>query len=69
LQKKPKKIGYQSSPGDILNAYREGDITFEEAVKELEAWKFRKVKDALLAKKESPIVIESQREMRLRMGF
>lgn len=27
---------YGGVPGSILNAYREGDMTFEEAVKELE---------------------------------
>lgn len=37
LDGKPEelKIGYWLSPGSILNAYREGDLTFNEAVKEL----------------------------------
>ena len=30
------KVGYQLSPGGILNAYREGDLNFEEACRELE---------------------------------
>ncbi len=29
------KLGYKVSPGGILNAYREGDLTFNEAVAEL----------------------------------
>jgi hypothetical protein len=37
LRQKPEKRGYQLSPGGILNAYREGDITFEEAVANIEA--------------------------------
>jgi len=38
LQAKPAKymMGYQISPGGILNAYREGDITFDDACKLLE---------------------------------
>jgi hypothetical protein len=28
-------------PGGILNAYREGDLTFNQAVRELERWKKR----------------------------
>lgn len=38
LAEKPRqlRIGYQCSPGGILNAYREGDLTFNEAVKEIE---------------------------------
>jgi len=41
LQQKPdsKKDGYSYNPGSILNAYREGDLTFDKAVKELERWK------------------------------
>lgn len=41
LQKKPRemRLGYQRSPGGIINAYREGDITFKKAVLELERWK------------------------------
>lgn len=38
LNSKPlnQKIGYQISPGGILNAYREGDINFKEACKRIE---------------------------------
>ena len=32
------KIGYQCSPGGILNAYREGDLDFQEAYNALEKW-------------------------------
>lgn len=41
LQRKPRHIrsGYQLSPSGILNAYREGDISFKRAVKDLEDWK------------------------------
>jgi len=37
LSDKPKefKIGYQFSYGGILNAYREGDLTFDESIEEL----------------------------------
>lgn len=48
LKHKPRelKCGYQCSPGGILNAYREGDVTFNEAVKQLEDWKDRQVSRA-----------------------
>jgi hypothetical protein len=41
LRNKPQelKIGYTLCAGGILNAYREGDLNFEEAVVELEKWK------------------------------
>lgn len=41
LQQKPdsEKAGHSPNPGSILNAYREGDLTFNEAVEELERWK------------------------------
>jgi len=41
LKRKPRrlKIGYQCSPGGILNAYREGDLTFKQAVQALKKWK------------------------------
>ena len=41
LQNKPTemKMGYSLSPGGILNAYREGDLTFKQAVKALEKWR------------------------------
>lgn len=37
LRDKPQdlRLGYQLSPGGILNAYTEGDIDFEKAVQEL----------------------------------
>ncbi|MDD5217889.1 MAG: hypothetical protein PHS88_07275 [Candidatus Omnitrophica bacterium] len=40
LQQKPRreKCGFQGSPGGILNAYREGDVTFEQAVRHLKGW-------------------------------
>lgn len=31
LQSKPRKKGFQLSPGGILNAYREGDLSFNDA--------------------------------------
>lgn len=45
------KKGYQRSPGGILNAYREGDLTFDEARTELidlnQAQKWISVKDRM----------------------
>lgn len=40
VQHKPRseRSGFQLSPGGILNAYREGDLTFKQAVKHLENW-------------------------------
>jgi len=40
LQEKPddKKLPFQRSPGGILNAYREGDLSFDDAVMHLEDW-------------------------------
>lgn len=40
LQGKPEseKMGYAVSPGGFLNAYREGDLTFSEAVAAIEKW-------------------------------
>ena len=40
LKRKPRalKIQYYLNPGSILNAYREGDITFKQAVKALNRW-------------------------------
>lgn len=34
-----EKLGSWNSPGSILNAYREGDLSFNEAVERLRAWK------------------------------
>ncbi len=31
-----EKLAYCSGPGSILNAYREGDLTFDQAVAEIE---------------------------------
>jgi hypothetical protein len=41
LQKKPRelKLGYQCSSGGILNAYREGNLTFRGAVAALKRWR------------------------------
>ena len=41
LQRKPKSMkgGHYLEPGSILDAYCEGDLTFKQAVKELEIWK------------------------------
>lgn len=39
LQAKPVKLAYSFTPGSILNAYREGDLSFNEAVERLEQWK------------------------------
>jgi len=38
LKRKPRrfKLGYQLSPGGILNAFREGDLTFKQAVRAIE---------------------------------
>ena len=40
LEEKPdsEKMGYACCPGGILNAYREADITFKQAVKAIEEW-------------------------------
>jgi len=44
LEQKPdsEKIGYACCPGGILNAYREADITFAQAVKAIEEWALSK---------------------------
>ncbi|MES3004590.1 MAG: hypothetical protein V4690_00585 [Patescibacteria group bacterium] len=46
LKKKPRhlKVGYSSTPGGILNAFREGDLTFAQAVKALDKWEKRQKK-------------------------
>jgi hypothetical protein len=43
LQSKPAwlKVRRRWEPGSILSAYREGDLTFDEAVEELKKWKKR----------------------------
>ena len=40
LQAKPdsEKVGYSLSPGGILNAHREGDVTFDAAVHAIQEW-------------------------------
>lgn len=40
LQKKPEseKLAYPLNPAGILNAYREGDVLFEDAVSQLREW-------------------------------
>ncbi len=44
LQQKPdsEKMGYAVCPGGILNAYRECDITFQQAVRAIEEWALSK---------------------------
>jgi len=39
LQQKPVKEAYECSPEGILNAYRQGDATFQEAIAALVRWK------------------------------
>jgi hypothetical protein len=41
LKRKPRylKSCYRLNSGGILNAYRKGDLTFNQAVKELNRWK------------------------------
>lgn len=41
LQRKPVeyRAGFYLEPGSILNAYREGDVTFDEAKKRLHEWR------------------------------
>lgn len=41
LRQKPEKTAFALGPGQILNAYREGDISFEEAVEIIQKWKDR----------------------------
>ena len=36
---KSKKALHYLDPGSILNAFREGDLTFDEAITELKKWK------------------------------
>jgi hypothetical protein len=40
LQQKPQSeiIGHIKTPPGILNAYREGDVSFNDAIKELREW-------------------------------
>jgi hypothetical protein len=44
LELKPAilKAGHFIEPGSILNAYREGDATFEEALNDLDTWCWNK---------------------------
>lgn len=71
LRKKPKKSGYglYDHPLSILMGYQEGDINHNEAIKALEKWKDEEVKNALSAREDPLVHAESQRDMRLRMGF
>ena len=43
LNQKPKKNGFVCAPGGILNAYREGDLSHNQAVRELGHWKDREL--------------------------
>lgn len=43
LRRKPVKNAIQLSPQGILNAYREGDLAFTRAVRELNRWRERSV--------------------------
>lgn len=40
LRRKPRsrRAAFPTSPGGILNAYREGDVSFKQAVRHLECW-------------------------------
>jgi len=40
------KLGYVNSYGGVLNAYREGDLTFKEAISELENIAKNKIDDS-----------------------
>lgn len=55
LQQKPMEamMGYSLSAGGILNAYREGDISFEDACNLLEMKSQKEVKKAWLTEKEA----------------
>jgi hypothetical protein len=47
LKRKPRSltIGYTDCPNGILNAYREGDLTFKQAVKAIQRWHRRQLQD------------------------
>jgi|GEM_PF-5288056 len=46
LKRKPKVLrkGFGLHPGGILNAFREGDVSFRQAVKQLHVWHRRQSK-------------------------
>lgn len=46
VERKPKhlRLGFRFSPAGILNAYREGDLTFNQSVQQLERWAKRSAK-------------------------
>jgi len=56
LQTKPDKykIGYSLSFGGILNAYREGDLNFEKAIKELKKAMFYEEQKMIKQLKDCP---------------
>ncbi len=43
LQRKPRRFrtGHMLHPAGILSAYRDGDVSFKQAIRELEQWKKR----------------------------
>ena len=61
LRSKPNKRGFQASPGGILNAYREGDITFEGAIEHLNDWNLRHIKDQIEELKKAAGLLKKHR--------
>lgn len=47
LLQKPasERMGYPLVAGGILNAYREGDVSFDDAIEQLKEWAFRFVEE------------------------
>jgi len=56
LKTKPDKykVGYSLSFGGILNAYREGDLNFEEAIKELKKAMFYEARKMIEQMEDCP---------------
>lgn len=67
LQNKPdsEKKGYALHPGAILNAYREGDISFEEALDALQRISIFLPPDRFLALKELCIAFKIAEESKV----
>lgn len=77
LDSKPDelKCGTWVNPGSILNAYREGDLTFDQCVKQLDAWRAsqpspvsleegaRKLRDAAVEFARKWLAVERDKEM------
>jgi hypothetical protein len=64
LRNKPAalKIGHSMHPGSILNAYREGDLNFDESVTALSKWKSLSLTPAQHAAEEMAMALWEAKE-------